>query len=186
MTKTLLLFASPNKEGHNATILSELTRTLDENKETYEVIDVFKEQVSPFGKSEKELAAFVQRMQKKITESERLIICTPVWWNALPSPLKAFFDLVFAAGFAFRYSKQGIPVKLLKGRTAHVITTCGAPLFLSRTLQGNRAAKVLCRDTLGFCGYKVKRYQFGAARIITEDAERVKKFARRTAKKILA
>lgn len=66
--------------------------------------------------------------QQNITWCEKWVIFYPIWWGAVPALLKGFFDRALYSDFAYRYhDKDPFWDKLLKGRSAHVITASDAP-----------------------------------------------------------
>ncbi len=112
-------------------------------------------------------------IQKEVKERDTYIFIYPVWWRGMPGILKGFADRVFSAGFAFKYVNS-MPVGLLKGKKALVLTTTGAPSFYN-LLTCNRGAKALTRNVLKFCAIKTKTYTFSKALNIEKDREDVKK-----------
>jgi putative NADPH-quinone reductase len=84
----------------------------------------------------------------------------------MPAILKGFIDRVLVAGFAFHYVGK-MPKGLLQGRKAAVFTSSGAPRFFTRFFSGDRALKVMVRDTLGFCGIDSQGFSVGAASELT-------------------
>ena len=104
--------------------------------------------------------------QKMILWSEHLVIVHPVWWGSLPALLKGFIDRVFLPGFAFKYRENSVWWdKLLKGRTAHIITTLDQPGWFYRLNYGRPSVNQLKKSTLQFCGIaKVKLTYIGTVR----------------------
>lgn len=95
---------------------------------------------------------------KQLQAAEHWIIVYPTWWGAMPANLKGFFDRVFLPGMAFQYRKDSVWWdKLLKGKTAHIITTMDTPAWYYRWIYGNAGINVLKRNILEFCGVKVSK-----------------------------
>jgi putative NADPH-quinone reductase len=91
--------------------------------------------------------------QEKVLWAQHIVIVYPTWWGGMPAILKGLFDRSFYTGFAYRYHEKG-PFwdKLLKGRSAHIITTMDAPriwYWLAYRSAGNNMLK---RAILHFCG----------------------------------
>jgi NAD(P)H dehydrogenase (quinone) len=177
--KTLIIYAHPNTGGHCEYILKKVTSGLKEREENYEVIDLYKIDYDPVLAEKEHYTSFGNRdvskqnqdFQRKIKDSNHLVFIFPIWWASPPAMLKGFMDRVFVGKFAFKY-KGFFPVPLLKGKTASVFMTGGAPTVFFRTLLGSRAQKVFCNDTLGFCGIKSKTYYVGGARKFTKESEK--------------
>ncbi|MGV8169414.1 MAG: NAD(P)H-dependent oxidoreductase [Candidatus Nanoarchaeia archaeon] len=177
--KTLIIYAHPKKEGHNATILNYVIRKLIDKKQKYEVVDLYKEKFDPV-LSETEIntrgnpSKEIKKYQDKIAKADNLIFIYPIWWNAPPAILKGFVDRVFAAGFAFRYVKKygrTMPEGLLQGKKAIVFTTGGGPAFYFKYFLKSRGSLIMVKDTLGFCGIKSKGFHYGNAIKISPEAE---------------
>lgn len=90
---------------------------------------------------------------EKIKWADHLVWVHPVWWGGLPAITKGFIDRVFLPGFAFQYRKDSIFWdKLLKGKTAHIITTLDQPGWYYRLFFGRPSVNQLKKSTLKFCG----------------------------------
>lgn len=86
----------------------------------------------------------------------------------MPAILKGFFDKILISGFGFKYNKHGIPIKLLKDKKATIITTSGGPKIYYFMFD-NRMKKNISKDILGFCGIKIKYYQFYNAKKLDDE-----------------
>lgn len=92
---------------------------------------------------------------EKIKWADHLVWVHPVWWGGLPAITKGFIDRVFLPGFAFQYRKNSVWWdKLLKGKTAHIITTLDQPGWYYRFAFGRPSINQLKKSTLEFCGVK--------------------------------
>lgn len=85
--------------------------------------------------------------------AEHLVWFHPVWWGGLPAITKGFIDRLFLPGMAFQYRENSIQWdKLLKGKTAHIITTLDQPSWYYRLVYGRPSVNQLKKSTLEFCG----------------------------------
>ena len=92
---------------------------------------------------------------EKIKWADHLVWVHPVWWGGLPAITKGFIDRVFLPGFAFQFRKDSVWWdKLLKGKTAHIITTLDQPGWYYRFAFGRPSINQLKKSTLEFCGVK--------------------------------
>jgi len=92
---------------------------------------------------------------EKIKWADHLVWVNPVWWGGLPAITKGFIDRVFLPGFAFQYRDNSVWWdKLLKGKTAHIITTLDTPSWYYRFVYGRPSVNQLKKTVLGFCGIK--------------------------------
>ncbi|MXO77989.1 flavodoxin family protein [Paenibacillus sp. OT2-17] len=93
--------------------------------------------------------------QESIKWAEHLVFVFPIWWGSLPALMKGFIDRTFMPGFAFKYQKgKPLPDKLLKGRTARLITTMDGPHWYYRFFQGQPVHRMMKDSTLHLCGVK--------------------------------
>lgn len=76
----------------------------------------------------------------------------PVWWGAMPAALKGLIDRIFLPGFAFRFECGPVPKRLLRGRSARVITTMDAPPVVYNVLYGAPVHTMIRKTVLEFCG----------------------------------
>ena len=89
----------------------------------------------------------------KIQWADDLVWIHPVWWGGLPAITKGFIDRLFLPGFVFQYRENShFWDKLLKGKTAHIITTLDQPGFFYRLVFHRPSVNQLKRSVLKFCG----------------------------------
>ena len=92
---------------------------------------------------------------EKIKWADHLVWIHPVWWGGLPAITKGFIDRVFLPGFAFKYRENSVWWdKLLKGKSAHIITTLDQPSWYYWLIYGRPSVNQLKKSTLEFCGIK--------------------------------
>jgi putative NADPH-quinone reductase len=92
--------------------------------------------------------------QAYIKWAEHIVLFYPGWFETVPSLLKGWFERVMTPEVA--YSMDGYKIKkLLKGKTAHLISTSLSPITL-QILRGDIELKTVKR-TLQFFGVKIKR-----------------------------
>ncbi len=91
--------------------------------------------------------------QENITWCDRWVIVYPMWWGSVPALFKGFLDRTLHPGFAYKYHAKG-PWwdKLLKGRSAHLITTCDSPSIYAWWQYRNSDLNAVKQATLKFCG----------------------------------
>jgi putative NADPH-quinone reductase len=116
----------------------------------------------------------ILKAQELISWSDHLVFVYPTWWAGLPALLRLFFEMVFSPDFAFKY-RDGMGKKivswdkLLKGKTARIISTMDAPPWYYRWIIGDPAGKIMKKGILGFSGIKVvKATYFGSVKLSTE------------------
>ncbi|MGE0792911.1 MAG: NAD(P)H-dependent oxidoreductase [Candidatus Woesearchaeota archaeon] len=163
-SKILIIYAHPNKNGFCGEVLKQI---LKQNKNC-EVLDLYSMKYDIilkndelYSRNNRKVAKETKLLQEKIKQFEKFIFIYPNWWQNIPAILKGFIDRVFISDFAFKYVK-GMPKGLLSGK-AIVISTCGAPKFVSTIIKGNRAVKLITDDVLRYCGIKAKGFVIGSA-----------------------
>jgi putative NADPH-quinone reductase len=91
--------------------------------------------------------------QQDIAWAEHLVIVYPLWLGTMPAMLKGFLEQVFRPQFAFQIGESSASwTKKLKGKSARVVITMGAPAIIYRWYFGAHSLKSLERNILGFCG----------------------------------
>lgn len=170
--KTLIIYAHPETEGHNTYILERVKENLEERKENFEVVDLYKINYDPIlkenehytaGEEHKKISEQNKKFQEKIKNTDKIITIFPVWWGSYPAILRGFFDRVLTPGFAFRYSRKklikSVPYKLLKGKKAVVFMTSGGPK-IGYLMLGNSPKISIKYFTLWFSGITSKIVHF--------------------------
>jgi len=109
-------------------------------------------------KAIQELESDLKTAQENILWCEKWVIIYPIWWGSMPAILKCFFDRTLYSGFAYKYhTTDPFWDKLLKGRSADLITTCDAPKWWIWWKYRNSDLNSIKRATLEFCGFKPVR-----------------------------
>ncbi|MGL5889300.1 MAG: NAD(P)H-dependent oxidoreductase, partial [Bacteroidia bacterium] len=110
---------------------------------------------------------------KKIQWADHLVWVHPVWWGGLPAIAKGFIDRLFLPGMAFRYKPNSVFwEKLLKGKTARIITTLDQPGWYYWLMFGRPSTNQLRKSTLEFCGIKPVKIKYIGIIKTSDDAKR--------------
>ena len=95
----------------------------------------------------------IEQCQGDIRWASHLVIVYPLWMGSMPALLKGFFEQVFRPGFAMENVDGGKKwIRLLKGKSAHIVVTMGMPAFMYRWFYGAHGLKSLERNILKFTG----------------------------------
>jgi putative NADPH-quinone reductase len=102
----------------------------------------------------------------EIASAEGIVIVHPNWWGQPPAILKGWVDRVIRPGVAYRFLEgddgQGVPVGLLKVRTALVLNTANTPLDRELEVFGDPLQRTWADCVFGLCGVSdVRRRVFG-------------------------
>lgn len=175
MKKILIINGHPDKESFCFALAEAYKKgVLTTSAEVKEII-ICDLQFNPnlqFGyRKRTELEPVLIEAWEKIKWANHLVWVYPVWWGSFPAILKGFIDRVFLPGFAFK-KKEGSIIywdKLLKGKTARIISTLDQPVWYYWLVHRQPSNNALKKLVLHFCGIKpVKITTFGPIRLSTE------------------
>lgn len=178
MKKILIINGHPNKDSLNFALAEAYKKgALQAGAEVKEIIirDLkFNPNLQSGYQKRTELEPDLLDAWEKIKWAEHLVWVHPVWWGGLPAITKGFLDRLFLPGFAFQYRENSVWWdKLLKGKTAHIITTLDQPSWYYRFFFGKPSVNQLKKSTLEFCGVKpVKVSYFGPVKSSTDATRR--------------
>lgn len=174
----LIIYAYPNTTGYNHAILNNIYEgTKQEN--TVKIIDLYKENFDPvlvFNEQKKrrnmQFDEETATYREQILWADHLIFIFPIWWGGMPAILKGFIDKVFSKGFAYTY-KGSLPIGLLKGKSAWVVTTEDAPNWYKKLFQQDYGT-VLKKQVLNMSGIKkVKHYSLSSMKNLNEKRRNI-------------
>lgn len=179
MKKILIINGHPNKESFNFGIFESYKKgALESGAEVKEII-ISELNFNPnlqFGYQKvMELEPDLVEAWEKIVWADHLVWIHPVWWGGLPAITKGFIDRLFLPGRAFKYRENSVWWdKLLKGKTAHIITTLDQPALYYRLMFGRPSVNQLKNSVLQFCGIKpVKVTYIGIIKTSNENQRKV-------------
>ncbi|MHC0446277.1 NAD(P)H-dependent oxidoreductase [Flavobacterium sp. 3-218] len=159
MKKILIINGHPNPESFNFGIAESYKNGAIASGAQIETITIANLNFSPnlkFGYQKRtDLEPDLVESWEKIKRADHLVWIHPVWWGGLPAITKGFIDRLFLPGMAFQYRENSVWWdKLLKGKTAHIITTLDQPSWYYRLIYGRPSVNQLKKSTLEFCGVK--------------------------------
>jgi NAD(P)H dehydrogenase (quinone) len=159
MKKILIINGHPNKDSFNFGIAKAYQDgALQSGAEVKEIViaDLNFNPNLQFGYQKRiDLEPDLVKAWEKIQWADHLVWIHPVWWGGLPAITKGFIDRLFLPGFAFKYRENSVWWdKLLKGKTAHIITTLDQPGLYYRFFFGRPSVNQLRKSVLEFCGVK--------------------------------
>ncbi len=119
-------------------------------------------------KSIQHLEPDLEDFQANVRWAEHVVIVYPTWWSSMPAILKGLFDRAWLPHFAFNFADHGLTwKKILKGRTARVITSANTAPFLLRFMYGPPTV-VLDLCLLRFAGIRARSTVFGPSERASE------------------
>lgn len=81
-----------------------------------------------------------------------IVIAAPMYNFTIPSTLKAWLDHITRAGRTFRYTPEGVPEGLLKGKKVYVIASRGGVYSGDSPVRSLDFQEPYLRTILGFNG----------------------------------
>lgn len=178
MRKIAIINGHPNKESFNFGIAAAYKDgAIESGAEIREIIiaDLNFNPNLQFGYQKRmELEPDLVKAWEIIIWADHLVWVHPVWWGGLPALMKGFIDRLFLPGFAYKYRGNSVWWdKLLKGKTAHILTTIDQPGWYYHLFFGRPSVNQLKISTLEFCGIKpVKVTYLGIIRTSNEEQRR--------------
>lgn len=113
---------------------------------------------------EPDLKAFIDNVKW----ADHIVIVYPTWWSGMPALLKGLFDRAWLPHIAFNFADHGLTwVKLLRGKTARIITSSNTPPWLIRFMYGSPTA-TLELAMLRFAGIRARSTLFGPSERASE------------------
>ncbi len=174
MKRTLIIMGHPDRESLCNSLAESYEKGAKENGSDVRILKLFDMKFNPFlekgYKAKQPLEPDLEKAKEDIAWAEHLVFVYPVWWASIPAVLKGFIDRVFTPGFAFHSGrKNGIPEKLLKGRTGRLIVTMDSPKWYYKWFMKSASQMMMKKGVLEFCGIKpVKITEFTPIKFSSE------------------
>lgn len=159
MKKILIINGHPNPSSFNFAIAEAYLKGAIASGAEVDTITIAELKFNPnlqFGYQKRmELEPDLLKSWQKIQKANHLVWIHPIWWGGLPAITKGFIDRLFLPGMAFQHRENSVWWdKLLKGKTAHIITTMDQPSWYYILFYGRPSVNQLKKTTLEFCGVK--------------------------------
>lgn len=159
MKKIAIINGHPNKDSFNFGVAEAYRKGAEQSGAEVKDITIAALKFDPvlqFGYQKRmELEPDLLKAWEIIQWADHLVWIHPVWWGGLPALMKGFIDRLFLPGLAYSYRENSVWWdKLLKGKTAHIMTTLDQPGWYYRLFYGRPSINQLKKSTLEFCGIK--------------------------------
>ncbi|MEN5193615.1 NAD(P)H-dependent oxidoreductase [Sphingobacterium faecium] len=157
MKKIVIINGHPNADSFNFALVKAYIDGAKQSGAEIRAITIANLDFNPnlqFGYSKRmDLEPDLLEAWEMILWADHLVWVHPVWWGGLPAITKGFIDRLFLPGMAFKYRPDSVFWdRLLKGKTAHIITTMDQPGWYYHLVYGRPSVNQLKKSTLQFCG----------------------------------
>ncbi|UPZ38643.1 NAD(P)H-dependent oxidoreductase [Sphingobacterium sp. PCS056] len=157
MKKIVIINGHPNADSFNFALVKAYIDGAKQSGAEIRAITIANLDFNPnlqFGYSKRmDLEPDLLEAWEMILWADHLVWVHPVWWGGLPAITKGFIDRLFLPGMAFKYRPNSVFWdRLLKGKTAHIITTMDQPGWYYHLVYGRPSVNQLKKSTLQFCG----------------------------------
>ena len=161
--KVLVILAHPDPKSFNAAIAQVVLEQLQADFHDVFFHDLYQENFDPllyhpeFPKGA-HIPPSIEKHCREISQADGIIIIHPNWWGQPPAILKGWIDRVFRPGIAYVFeegdSGEGIPVGLIKARSAIVLNTSNTPYQREKTSFGDPLERIWRDCVFDLCGVK--------------------------------
>ena len=132
----LVLLAHPDPASFNHAIADTVCTQLKQNGHRLYFRDLYRENFDPILTAaeipiEANLPVTIEAHCRELSDADGIVVIHPNWWGQPPAVLKGWVDRIVRPGVAYRFLEgdggEGIPVGLLKARSALIFNTANTP-----------------------------------------------------------
>jgi len=132
----LVILAHPHPASFNHAIAAQTVATLKDHGHTVFFHDLYAEGFDPVLPAAEipedgPVPPLIQEHCRELAQADGIVIVHPNWWGHPPAILKGWVDRVFRPGVAYKFAPgeggEGVPLGLLRARTALVFNTSNTP-----------------------------------------------------------
>ncbi|MBI5252099.1 MAG: NAD(P)H-dependent oxidoreductase [Desulfomonile tiedjei] len=158
-----IILAHPNPESFNHAIAQAAASQLQKNGYSVIFHDLYAERFDPILPAEEIPTQVAVPEQLKahcmeISSADGIVIVHPNWWGQPPAILKGWVDRVLRPGVAYKFLEgdkgEGIPIGLLKARTAIVFNTANTGSRRERDMFGDPLQLIWKNCIFDLCGVR--------------------------------
>ncbi|MBF0384730.1 MAG: NAD(P)H-dependent oxidoreductase [Candidatus Omnitrophica bacterium] len=183
--KILVVLAHPNKDSFNHAIAQSAISALKKNSHEIIFHDLYQEKFDPIMPLEEITAQkyatkdkIIIKHREELKNAEGIIIIHPNWWAQPPAILRGWVDRVFVPDVAYKFGVndkgEGVPIGLLKAKTALVFNTSNTPQEREVAYFGDPLENLWKTCIFDFCGIKTFFRKMFNVIIISKPEERRK------------
>ena len=177
--KISVILGHPKRGSFNHAIAGTVVRTLKTNGHEVAFHDLYQEAFDPV-LPDVELPkgavvpTLIMRHCDEIAAADGIVIVHPNWWGQPPAIVKGWIDRVIRPGVAYEFkegdSGEGIPVGLLRAKSALIFNTSNTEAQREQEVFGDPLERIWKDCIFGLCGVKhVLRRTFSVMVLSTEQ-----------------
>lgn len=176
----LIVYAHPFEDSFNHAILENAVVALENKGHSVVVRNLYAIRFNPVlspldfkelrsGHTPNDIAT----EQAYIKNADAITLIYPLWWTGMPAILKGYIDRIFAYGFAYQYTKEGILEGLLSNKKGFMLTTQGTPnAYYDASGMTKSLKQTTDEGILSFCGIETLDHLFFGGISTSDDAMR--------------
>lgn len=174
--KTLIITAHPSQSSHTHIIANTYKTEKELAGHRVEILDLYApENFLPFLSFENmrtdwPKSHLIDSMKEQIKTADEIVFVHPIWWSTMPAVMKNYIDIIFQAGFAYKFSKEGKVIPFFTDKTAKIFATSGGPAWIYLT-PASPFKNLWKKFILNFVGIKVKEIKI-CGNMATPNAEK--------------
>lgn len=169
--KALVILAHPDPGSFNHAIAGAAVAALRERRHQVVLRDLEKEGFDPVLPAREipeggTLDPAIRKHCDDLASADGIIVIHPDWWGMPPAILKGWIDRVIRPGVAYRFLEgdggEGVPVGLLRAKTAVVFNTSNTPPDREQDVFGDPLEALWKKCIFDLCGVRAfHRRMFG-------------------------
>ncbi len=178
----LVVLAHPDPSSFNHALAAAAVQAAREQGHAVVLHDLYGERFDPVLPAAElprgaPLAPWLRRHCEELAAADGIVIVHPNWWGQPPAILTGWIDRVVRPGVAYAFvdgdQGEGVPVGLLRARTAVVLNTSNTPPTRERAVFGDPLESIWKRCVFDLCGVRdVRRRTYGVVVTSTPEARR--------------
>ena len=176
--KILILLAHPDRASFNHALADAAGRAAERCGHDVTLRDLYAEGFDPILPGPEipkgaPLPGWLRSHCDDLASADGIVIVHPNWWGQPPAVLTGWIDRVVRPGVAYEFqegdSGEGVPVGLLRAKTAVILNTSNTPAAREREAFGDPLDAIWRRCVFDLCGVKdVRRRTFSV--VVTSTA----------------
>jgi putative NADPH-quinone reductase len=177
--KILIVLAHPDPGSFNHALADAAARAAERQGHAVTLRDLHAERFDPILPAAEiqrgaPLPPWLDRHCADLASADGIVVVHPNWWGQPPAILTGWIDRVVRPGVAYEFqegdSGEGVPVGLLRAKTALVLNTSNTPPERERDAFGDPLDSIWRRCVFDLCGVKDVRRRTWSV-VVTSTAE---------------